>query len=97
MVFCQFFIDPEVAFENRPSRRTWVSKYTMDGLMPHIENIANLVRNNMVEEGHTKAEAEAGIDVLLTIVDYFGGAKIELGGKDGRMRARVELAIDLGE
>ena len=60
-------------------------------------NRANLVRQNMVDDGNTKAEAEASIDIILTVVDYFGGAKIEMGSKDGRMRARVELAIDLGE
>ena len=59
-------------------------------------NRANLVRQNMIEDGNTKPEAEAAIDILLTIADYFGGAKIELGSKDGRTRARLEVEIDLG-
>ncbi|MDP6723549.1 MAG: membrane dipeptidase, partial [Pirellulaceae bacterium] len=42
LVFCQFFIDPGVVWENRPSRETWVSKYGMEGLLPHIEHIADL-------------------------------------------------------
>jgi membrane dipeptidase len=42
MVFFQFFIDPEVVWENLPSRREWVPKYGMEGLIPHIEHIADL-------------------------------------------------------
>jgi hypothetical protein len=60
-------------------------------------NRANMVRQNMIEEGHTKEEAEAAIDVLLSIAEYFGGAKIELGSDDGRMRAKLELEVNLGE
>ena len=47
LVFCQFFIDPDVAWENRPPRRSWVSKYAMDALIPHIENIANLAGGSL--------------------------------------------------
>ena len=59
-------------------------------------NRANLVRQNMINEGNTKEEAEAAIGILLTIADYFSGAKIELGSEDGRMRGRLEVKIDLG-
>jgi uncharacterized protein DUF3352 len=59
-------------------------------------NRENLVRQNMLEDGNTKEEAEAAIGILLTIADYFSGAKIELGSEDGRMRARLEVKIDLG-
>ncbi len=59
-------------------------------------NRANLVRQNMVEEGNSKEEAEAGIGVALMIADYFRGAKIEVGSQDGRMRARLEVEVDLG-
>lgn len=42
MVFCQFFIDPAIVWENLPSRREWTSKFGMEGLIPHIEHIAEL-------------------------------------------------------
>ncbi|MBL7038599.1 MAG: DUF3352 domain-containing protein [Pirellulaceae bacterium] len=60
-------------------------------------NRANLVRQNMIDDGHTKEEAEAAIGVILSIAEYFGGAKIELGSEDGRMRAKLELEVNLGE
>ncbi|MBC8875028.1 MAG: DUF3352 domain-containing protein, partial [Planctomycetes bacterium] len=44
-------------------------------------NRANLVRQNMIDDGHTKEEAEAAIGVILSIAEYFGGAKIELGSE----------------
>ena len=42
LVFCQAFIDPEIQWDSRPDSRTWKSKYDMRGLLPHLENIANL-------------------------------------------------------
>ena len=59
-------------------------------------NRVNLVRQNMVDDGNTKEEAEAAIGVLMTIADYFSGAKIELGSQDGKMRARLEVEVNLG-
>ena len=59
-------------------------------------NRATLVRQNMLEEGNTKEEAEVAIGILLTIADYFRGAEIELGSEDGRMRARLEVEVGLG-
>ena len=47
LVFCQFFIDPAVTWERRPPRHTWVSKYGMEGLIPHIETIANLAGGSL--------------------------------------------------
>lgn len=47
LVFCQFFIDPDVVWENLPPPKSWESKYGMDGLIPHIENIANLAGGSL--------------------------------------------------
>ena len=47
LVFCQYFIDPDVSFDNLPRRGVWVSKYGMEGLLPHIEHIANLAGGSM--------------------------------------------------
>jgi len=60
-------------------------------------NRANLIRQNMIDDGNTEEEAEASIDVILSIAEYFGGANIELGSDDGRMRAKLELDVNLGE
>jgi len=56
LVFCQFMIDPDIDWSKRPSPKTWVSKYAMDGLIPHIENIANLA-------GGTTANIAIGTDM----------------------------------
>ena len=42
LVFCQHFIDPKVAWEERRPNENYVSQYGMDGLIPHIEHIGNL-------------------------------------------------------
>ena len=42
MVFCQFFIDPDIVWEQLSSRGGSVAKYGMDGLLPHIEHIVDL-------------------------------------------------------
>ena len=47
LVFCQFFIDPDLVWENLPERKSWESRYGMDGLIPHIENIANLAGGSL--------------------------------------------------
>ena len=47
LVFCQFFIDPDIDWNALPSREAWVPKYGMDGLIPHIENIANLAGGSL--------------------------------------------------
>ena len=70
LVFCQFFIDPKVQWENRPSRKTWVSEYGMSGLIPHIENIANLAGGSLdnVAIG-TDMDGGFGAEVTPTDVD----------------------------
>jgi membrane dipeptidase len=47
LVFCQFFIDPDCVWEKTPKNEPWVAKYGMDGLLPHIENIANLAGGSL--------------------------------------------------
>jgi len=44
LVVCQFFIDPDIQWETRPARHSWDSKYGMEGLLPHVERIADLQR-----------------------------------------------------
>jgi membrane dipeptidase len=47
MVFCQFFMDPDLTWETRPSHHDLVPKYGMEGLLPHMEHIANLAGGSM--------------------------------------------------
>ena len=43
LVFCQFFMDPEIAWEQLPPQSEKApKKYGMEGLIPHLEHIANL-------------------------------------------------------
>ena len=44
MVFCQYFIDPDIDWENRrsPGEDGWKAKYGMDALIPHVERIGDL-------------------------------------------------------
>ena len=56
MVFCQYFIDPDVTWEKLPAFGKLVAKYGMDGLLPHIEHIADLA-------GGTTANVAIGTDM----------------------------------
>ncbi len=47
LVFCQFFMDPEVDWDNPPPRDQYIPKYKMDGLIPHIEHIADLAGGSL--------------------------------------------------
>jgi hypothetical protein len=58
-------------------------------------NRENLIRQNMVNEGNTREQAETQIDVLLTILGYLGRAKLDVGTRDGRPRASLELKLNL--
>ncbi len=50
-----------------------------------------LVRQNMVNDGNTKEEAEASIDVLLTVVKSLGQMKLTIGTHESLTRARLEM------
>jgi membrane dipeptidase len=70
LVFCQFFIDPEIAWDRRPDRKTWVSKYGMEGLLPHIENIVNLAGGSTANLAIvTDMDGGFGAEVTPTDVD----------------------------
>lgn len=70
LVFCQFFIDPDIAWTNRPSRHDWVSKYGMDGLLPHIEHIADLAGGSTANLAiGTDMDGGFGAEVTPTDVD----------------------------
>ena len=58
-------------------------------------NREGLVRNNMVEEGNTREEAEAGIDVLLMIVGRMAGMRLDVGDDGEQSRAGLALQLNM--
>ena len=78
LVFCQFFMDPTVTWENRPSRRTWHSDMGMEGFMPHIENIANIAGGSLnniaigtdMDGGFGAEVTPAGVDTIADLQKF---------------------------
>lgn len=70
LVFCQFFIDPDITFETLPQRGKWESKYGMEGLLPHIDKIADLAGGSLdnIAIG-TDMDGGFGAEVTPTDVD----------------------------
>ena len=58
-------------------------------------NRANLVRQNMLEKGHSPEQAEAEIELLLGILDRLGQANLSVGNQDGRTTAELEVKLNL--
>ncbi len=57
-------------------------------------NRENLIRQNMVEKGHSREEAEAEIGMLAAVVGSIGRVEITAGGEQAE-RLTVELELDL--
>ncbi|HUT12136.1 MAG TPA: DUF3352 domain-containing protein [Thermoguttaceae bacterium] len=58
-------------------------------------NRENLIRQNMLEEGNTQAEAETQIDLILAVLKYLDEAKLSVGSREGRPQANLKLKLDL--
>lgn len=58
-------------------------------------NRDTMVRSDMVKKGSTKEEAEAGIDLLITLVKLIERAKLGLGTHDGLTQASLEIELNL--
>ena len=58
-------------------------------------NRETLIRNNMVEKGNARADAEGEIDLLLTLVGLVDSLELGFGPGDGLTRARLEVGLDL--
>ena len=58
LVFCQYFMDPDIDWDDRRVTREegWKPRYAMDGLLPHVERIADLA-------GGTTANIAIGTDM----------------------------------
>ena len=58
-------------------------------------NRDNLVRQNMVDDGSTKEQAETQMDLLITIVKHLGQAKLIMTNPQGRPQATLQLKLNL--
>ena len=58
-------------------------------------NREQLVRNNMLEEGNSRDQAEAAIDTLLSIVGHLGQTKFEIRNESGATQARFVIELKL--
>ena len=56
-------------------------------------NREGMVRQNMVEKGNAREKAESDIDILLTILEVLGPAKLSLGTQDGRPLMDLEIRL----
>ncbi len=54
-------------------------------------NYEAMVRNNMLEEGHTREEAEAAIDLLATVARLVESLAIEVGSHEGLLQVRLAI------
>lgn len=57
------------------------------------DNRDQLVAQNMLEEGHSKAEADAAIGVLLSIADWFRNASLDLDVAQKRVDMKLEINL----
>ena len=58
-------------------------------------NFDQLVLNNMVEQGTSREESEAGITGLITILEHLGRARLEMGSQDGQTRLMLDIEPNL--
>ena len=58
-------------------------------------NRETMVSNDMVKKGSTQEEAEAGIDLLITLVKLVERAKLGLGTHEGLTQAYLEIKLNL--
>ncbi len=60
-----------------------------------VDNREQLVAQNMLEEGHSKDEAEGEVDTLLSILTLFKAARLELGfGSRAELNVHLEFASE---
>jgi hypothetical protein len=60
-------------------------------------NRENLIRQNMVEEGNSREEAETQIDLILTVLEQLDKVKLDVGIRGEKTRAELRIELDLSE
>ncbi len=58
-------------------------------------NRENLVRQNMLEKGNTRDQAETELGSVLAVLERMGQATLDVGSANGRPAADLELRLDL--
>jgi hypothetical protein len=58
-------------------------------------NRKTLIQGNMVNKGNTQEQAEAGIDMLISLVKFLDRAKLDIGVHERLTRACLELKLNL--
>jgi hypothetical protein len=58
-------------------------------------NREQLVRNNMIEDGNTRDQAEMAIDALLSVISHLGQTRFEIRNESGATQARFVLELKL--
>jgi len=54
-----------------------------------------LVRGDMVKKGSTQEQAEAGIDMLITVVKLIERVELSIGTHEGLTQARLEMKLNI--
>ena len=57
------------------------------------DNLSHLVSQNMLKEGATREEAELKLGDLLKFLSFFRDARLQLGARDGQLRARFQIQM----
>jgi hypothetical protein len=81
----------------KPAARTH-TLFELDGASAVAALLANretLVRGDMVKKGRTQAEAEAGIDLLITLVRFVDRLTLDLGALEGRTQMQLQAKLNL--
>jgi hypothetical protein len=57
------------------------------------DNREQLISQNMLQEGHSREEAEAAIDLLFRVVRYFKGAGVSLDREADHLALKMTLDV----
>ncbi len=58
-------------------------------------NREQLIRNNMVEDGNTREQAETAIGMLLMIVERVASVRLDIGNDAGRSKATLSVQLNM--
>ncbi len=58
------------------------------------DNREQLIAQNMLADGNSRAEAEVAIDLLLQVVGYFHDASARMVNRDGQLRIEFDIQVE---
>ena len=58
-------------------------------------NRKTLIQGNMVDKGSTQEQAEANIDLFISLAKFLDRAKLSVGVQEGLTRAQLEMKLNL--